>query len=382
MKKFFALILAILMAMPLFTTATAEDWEDGGYPDIYLDDATIKTIVGSYYSHVITAAKFKDGALAIMDGNKIGYFEGGNLVMEWSHPTTDFDFFFDVFDYPDAEYSICAVLGSDLVSFRDDLSMHIEAQNLYQFSFGEDAVYAYVLTDDGSLYYWSPYVYLLIAHDVEQAISFYGVTFFISDGCVYVVGAYVFDIGKMTQEYYRHHELHVIPLGPGHIDDYVDEAFGEEFEPNDERMAAFCEKYDFSFASVGQEMKYDITIEDFTDFPYTTVNYCLATFDLPADEYADPLVFTDISFYGNYGDLMVYLANDVELKQIRWVSVNSDDDSSDELFGLVASRCDWVGDGKVPGEEVYRYGDQLIHVGNLEDGRVYIYANNMRKVNE
>ena len=33
-------------------------------------------------------------------------------------------------------------------------------------------------------------------------------------------------------------------------------------------------------------------------------------------------------------------------------------------------------------ESTYRYGDQLIHIGCQEDCRVYIYANNMRKVSE
>ena len=32
MKKFFALILAVLMAMSLFATAAAEDWDEEAYP--------------------------------------------------------------------------------------------------------------------------------------------------------------------------------------------------------------------------------------------------------------------------------------------------------------------------------------------------------------
>jgi hypothetical protein len=104
-------------------------------------------------------------------------------------------------------------------------------------------------------------------------------------------------------------------------------------------------------------------------------------FEPPADEYADPLLFRDISFYGNDGDLLVYLANEVEIKQIRWVAADNDPDLTDELYGLIASRSDYVSSGS-NGEEIYRCGDQLIHIGCQEDGRVYIYANNMRKVNE
>ena len=382
MKKFFALILAVLMAMSLFATAAAEDWDEEAYPDIYLSDSELAEIVGPFYDRVYVAVRFKEGALAIMNGDEIGYFENGNMVMRWNHATSDFDYFFDVFAYPQADYSICAILdGGDIVSFRDDLTMGLEAHDIYEFALGDDAVYAYVLTEDKTLYYWSPYVYMPIASGVDQAITFYGITFLADENCISVIGADAFDIGKKSMDYYRHHDLRVVPLGSGSIDDYATEALGENFEPNDRRIAAFCEKYDFTFTIGGNEMKYDFSVEDFTEYPYTTINYCLTMFEPPADEYADPLLFRDISFYGNDGDLLVYLANEVEIKQIRWVAADNDPDLTDELYGLIASRCDYVSSGS-NGEEIYRCGDQLIHIGCQEDGRVYIYANNMRKVNE
>lgn len=383
MKKLFALILVMLMAMSLFTTAAAEGGDEEAYPDISLSDSELAEIVGPFYDRVYVAARFKEGALAIMNGDEIGYFENGNMVMKWNHATSEFDSFFDVFAYPQAEYSICAILiGGDIVSFRDDLSMCIEVHDVYEFVLGDDAVYAYRLTEDGTLYYWSPYVYMPISSGVEQAITFYGITFLADENGISVVGADAFDIGKMSMDYYRHHDIHVIPLGSGSIDDYATEALGEDFESNDSRIAAFCEKYNFTFTTGSNELKYDITVKDLAEYPYTTINYCLMAFEPPTDEYADPLLFRDIAFYGNAGDLMIYLANEVEIRQIRWASADNDPNLADELYGLVASESIYVRDNTSGKEEIYRYGDQLIHVGCQEDGRIYIYANNMRKVNE
>ena len=381
MKKFFALILAILLVMSLFTTAVAEDWDDE-YPDIYLDDSELAEIVGPYYGRIYVAARFKNGAVAIMDDDKVGYFENGNLVMEWSHPTSNEDYFFDVsYDYPDAEYDLCAILCDQIVSFYDDLTMRVEVNNVFSYAIGDDAVFAYDMADDRSLYYWSPYVRILIDTDVYEVSTFYGITFISDKTGVSILGVKAFDIGKMPQRFYNHHFVPLIPLGNYSIGDYVAEAYGDELEPDDQRMSAFFKKYDIKFSEWG-ETKLDFSIEDFAEYPYMTVNSILSAFAYPDDEYADPLMFSDIAFYGNAGDLLVYLANEVEIKQIRWVSTSDDPDLVDELFGLVASRCDYEGSGNADGEEVYRSGDQLIHVGCQEDGRVYIYANNMRKVNE
>ncbi len=383
MKKLFALILAILMAMPLFTAAAVEGRDEEAYPDIFLSDPEVAEIVGPFYNRVYAAVRFKEGALAIMSGDEIGYFENGSMVMKWNHATSEFDYFFDVFAYPEAEYSICAILiGGDIVSFRDDLSMSLEVHDVYEFALGDDAVYAYRLTEDGTLYYWSPYVYMPISSGVAQAITFYGMTFIADDNCISIVGADAFDIGKLSMDYYRHHDIHVIPLGDGSIDDYATEVLGEDFEPDESRIAAFCEKYEFSFTTGSDAIKHDFSLDDFAEYPYTTINYCLNAFQSPADEYADPLLFRDIAFYGYVGDLLIYLANEVEIKQIRWVSADYDPDLVDELCKLVDSESVYISSGSSGNEEIYRYGDQLIHIGCQEDGRAYIYANNRRKVNE
>ena len=383
MKKHLALILAILMTLPLFTAAAAEGLDQDAYPDIYLSDSELAKIVGPFYDRIYTAVRFKEGALAIMSGDEIGYFENGSMIMKWNHATSEFDCFFDVFAYPLAEYSICAILiGGDIVSFRDDLSMGLEVHDVYEFALGDDAVYAYRLSEDGMLYYWSPYVYIPISSGVEQAITFYGMTFLVNENCISIVGADAFDIGKLPMDYYRHHDIHVVPLGDGTIDDYATEALGENFEPDESRIAAFCEKYGFTFSTGSNEIKHDFSVSDFAEYPYTTVNYCLAAFDPPADEYADPLLFRDISFNGNTGDLLIYLANEVEIRQIRWVSADNGQNLVEELNNLVASESVYVSGGSSGKESIYRYGDQLIHIGCQEDGRVYIYANNMRKVSE
>ena len=85
MKKHLALILAILMTLPLFTAAAAEGLDQDAYPDIYLSDSELAKIVGPFYDRIYTAVRFKEGALAIMSGDEIGYFENGSMIMKWNH---------------------------------------------------------------------------------------------------------------------------------------------------------------------------------------------------------------------------------------------------------------------------------------------------------
>ena len=64
------------------------------------------------------------------------------------------------------------------------------------------------------------------------------------------------------------------------------------------------------------------------------------------------------------------------------MSADNDQNLVEELNNLVASESIYVSGGSSGKESIYRYGDQLIHIGCQEDCRVYIYANNMRKVSE
>lgn len=366
------LLLMVLMMVAALVPAAAGG--DGMIPGA--EEA--ERITEPFRSRVWKAARFGNGVLAVMSGNKVGYFEDSGLVFEWDHETTEEDFFFDVSQsYPEAEYPVCARLGNEIVSFREDLSMHTEAPDVFAVGISGEGVYACSLSPYGTLKYWSPYMSGVIAMDVQEAAARGGLILFRDGEGVKAVDADAYAIGKRTSDFLVHHPLPTVKIGDGALGDYAAEAFGEDPQPEEQRMAAFREKYGIDFSRWGK-VKHSVTIGDFAGFSGTTLNYVLERMDLPEDNWADPLVFSHISFYGYDGYFSVYAANDVEIDHVCWNSYDTSPETVAAIRAEVAGRCPQGTNQSdiYEDDEIFMVGYQTI-LSDLRDGHITAY--NMRK---
>ena len=400
MKKIIAILLVALFATSLFATASAS-YFDGNYG---LDRGEISEITGPYCDRVILATPWKDGLVATLEGDEVGYFVDGQVVAIWQCPTTDEDFFVDLSKgFPNAEYSLCLVLVTgELYSFRDDISMNIEETGVYLYGFCLDwedyfaqkgkSLYSYFfLKQDGALYYWSPYAKVLLtnanARDLVVNVDY---VFFSDDFGVHVINASLAEMNLHNQRFFSYHPLPIIDLGNVDIWEYCGGLYaidGDEFYSISE---PFDQKYGIDF-SIWGTAKTEFTLDDFAYYPSRSFYRLQEILDNPEGEYANPVIYHNVSFYGHDGYLSVRLQSRTEIEQIRWISYDGSFDINTDLEQIIfESGGIYIDSGTYEDEDItadaiYDYNGQLIHVCYYETDTSFetiVYANNMEILNE
>ena len=400
MKKFIAIILVAILATLSLATASAS-YFDGSYG---LDYDEIANITGAYSNRVMLATPWKDGVVATLEGDEVGYFVGGEAIAIWDCPTSYEDFFVDLSKgFPNAEYSLCLVLVTgELFSIRDDLSMNLEETDVYMYGFCLDwenyfaqkgqSLYAYFfIKQDGALYYWSPYAKVMLTnYDARDLVVNVDYIIFSDAAGVHVVNASLAEMNLHNQRYFSYHPLPIIDMGNVDIWEYSGGLYaldGDEFFSVSDW---FDQEYGVDF-SVWGNAKTEFTLDDFVYYPSRSFYRLQEILDNPEEEYANPVVYRNISFCGYSGHLMVKLSSQTEIEQIRWVC----DDSSFEVNTaieefVIESGGTFVDGGTyedrdITAEVVYNYEGQLIHIARYETGDKFetiIYANNMEILNE
>ena len=378
MRKLLAILLAIMMAISLAPVASADLFVSA----IAMNDDEIATHAGSYYDQVIYAARFKDGLVAIMHGDHLGYFVNGELVMRWDYPTSEEDFFFYVKDaYPKAEYDLCVMLGTTVYSIRNNLSMHEEISDVSYYGFDLDFAYIFAIRS-GALYYWSPYALVQVSDsDVYDMVVNVDYAFFDDASGGHVINASLRDMSRMTMRYYMYHPLQICDL-PSTFWDWYGEVYGWDENGLVDQSADFDQQFGIDFSGWGNP-KLDFAVEDFLTYPGMTVNELESIFDSPIEDYSNPIQFADISFYGHNGTLVAYYVDEATFKYIRWVSDSGSLELTEELKAIVAERGGFVKHNSFQDsnaeEDVYDVGGQMVHVGyQLIDDTIisFVYANN------
>ena len=387
MKKFVSLLLALVMAtiMIVCLPATAA----AGFEYDLPGDDELASILGDYSERAYASARFKDGVIALLFGDEIAYIVDGQPQMMYRHKTDpEGDFFFCVQEhYPDAEYNLCACVGNDILSFRDNLAMEVELENVYTSDFGTDYMFCFNL-EEGCLILWTPYTKLLVAkNDVTDVVTTGEYAFFTDAFGSHAFGASLADICKKTDAYLRRHPIPIVDLGDLDIWDIYPELYWYDENGFVDNTASFNEEYGIDFSSWGSA-KHDFTFEDFPIYTRASVRTITETFDVPLDIYDNPLVYYDITFYGFEGYLQFYRASDLDLEKIYWY----DNEGSGELTLELCNILEDAG-GKVLRtdvlemyglEYVYDLGGQIIHVGYTDEygPTTYVYAYNPERVDE
>ena len=385
MKKLISLLLTLVLVVTMAACLPAVAMA-GVDPDSPGDDE-LAAIMGSYYPRAFSSARFKDGVIALMNGNEIGYFVGGKAEMIWRHETDpECDFLFCVNDYyPDAAYSLCGVAGNDVLSFRDNISMVVELDNVYTYGFGEDYLFFFRLIN-GCLYLWTPYIEQQISdYNAFDVITTGAYAFYADDRGDHVFGASLADICKKTQEYIDHHPIPIVDLD-GNIWDYYPELYWYDDGGLVDNTADFNRQYGIDFSAWGHS-KHSVTLDDFVYYVRHMPKVVRADFDIPFSDYYNPLIYPDIDFYSFDGYVEFELASEVELKKFTWFSHEGSADMAKQIGGIITNsggmyvRTDLLDMDGV--ELVYEYDGQLIHVGCLiGDPTTYVYAFNPEIVEE
>ena len=401
MKKLFTILLVALLATLLFSAASAEYYEDDYGPSY--DE--IVSVTGPYSDRVLTAAQWKDGLVATLDGDEVGYFVNGKAVMIWKCPTSYEDFFVDLSKgFPNAPYSLCLVLSTgELYSFRDDISMNIEETGIYLYGFnldysdyfaqrGKSLDSYFFLKQDGAFYYWSPYAKVqLTGFDAQTLVINFDYIFFSDSTGVHVINASLAEMNLHDQRFFSYHPLPVINIGDVDIYEFYGGLYA--IDENNEfcfEGDAINQEYGIDF-SIWGSTKAEFTLHDFSYYPPRSFYRLQEVMDCPEEEYANPVIYRNISFCGYDGYLAVYQYTNSEIKQIRWVcaenrpGVDTEIEQHIQESGGVFVSSGTYEDEEISAETVFSYEGQLIHVGrrNTEDGfEIVVYANNMEILNE
>ena len=385
MKKFLSLILTLVLAATMIVCLPAV--ASAGFNPDSPGDEDLAAVMGAYYPRAFSAANFKDGVIALMEGNEIGYFVGGKPEMIWRHETDpECDFLFCVNDYyPNAEYALCGFIGNDVLSFKDDISMEVEFDNVYTYDFGEDYLFFFRIRG-GSLYLWTPYFEQLISeHNATDVITTGVYAFYADDRGNHVFGASLADICKKTQDFLGYHPIPVIDLD-GDIWDYYPELYWYDEDGFVDNTANFNQEHGIDFASWGNP-KHNLTVDDFVHYVRANINVVTADFDVPFSGYYDPLIYPDIDFYSFDGYVEFELASDIKMNKLTWFSHEGSPDMAMQIGDIITNsggayvRTDLLDyDGA---ELVYEYDGQLFHVGYMMgDPTTYVYVFNPDTVDE
>ena len=389
MKKFVSLMLAIVMAAMLTVCLPTAALAEVNFTAEPMDDAELKKTMGEYYDRCIGAACFEYGAIALMEGDEIGYFAFGNTETVWNHATdVERDIFFRVGEgYPDAGYDLCAYAGNDVLSFRSGEMMEIEMTNVWTYDFGEDYLY-FISIDGGALTLWTPYAHIILATDgVYDAVVNRDYLLFSDAHGGHVVNARMSDICKKTQAYLSYHMPPIIDMGNVEIWDYYPELYWYDEYGLVDNTADFNNEFGINFDAWGSS-KHDFSLDDFATYVSMPINGILNTFDIPLEMYEDPFTYPDITFNGHSGYLQFYRASDFELKSIYWYDNEGTPGLIDELCKLVEdaggklARTDVLEGYGV--EYVYKLNGRYIHVGYTDENgpTSYIYAYNPNTYDE
>ena len=398
MKKILVILFAILLATILYSTAFAVDFNE----DIELTDAEISSMAGIYSGRVLKAARFKDGMIATLDGNEVAYYVNGEQVMLWRHETSPDDAFYSTkIAYPDAEFDLFAVLGTDICSFSDDIEIRQEATGVvcqglidnyadYLWEHEGAVCYQFFTINDGAFHIWTPYAYVMVSNSGVQYVATEGeYVFFYDDYGLHAINACLSEINRRSQRYFRYHPLQIVELK----DTDLWEIYGGMYWFNEEGVLRdgselFNEQYGADITKWGHP-KTDFTVEDFSYYVHCSAASIEGTFDSPAEDYSTPIVYDNIDFYGHNGRLVILLATITDVRRITWESYESSEEITAELESIVAAQGVPSASADRPDvehvESVYEVGDQLIHVcTRYENGeeQSYVYANNRDKVFE
>ncbi len=400
MKKIIAILLTALFAITLCTTASASYYDDEFGPNY--DE--IADAVGPFMDRVILAAYWKDGMIATLYGDEVGYFVNGEPIKIWRCPTSDEDQLIDLTKgFPDADYSLCLVLISgELFSFRDDLSMNLEEVGVYMYcrrlaygdyfaQQGQSLYCCFFLKQDGSLYYWSPYAKVLLTNaNAENIIINFDYVLFSDDFGVHVINASLAEMNLHNQRFFSYHPLPIVDMGDIDIWQFAGGLYNENDGVFYRSSDWFDQEYGIDF-SIWGSTKAEFTLHDFSYYPPRSFYRLQEVMDCPEEEYANPVIYRNISFCGYDGYLAVYQYTNSEIKQIRWIctenhtGVDTEIEQRIQESGGVFVSSGTYEDEDISAETVFSYEDQLIHVGrrNTEDGfEIVVYANNMEILNE
>ena len=406
MKKIIAILLVAILATLSLTTVFAEDF----YGDDWCGDTygpsyeEIVSITGSYSDRVLSAMNWKDGLVATLEGDEVGYFVDGKVVALWPCPTSYEDFFIDLSKgFPDAEYSLCLVLVTgELITFHDNISMNLEETDVYTYGFnldwsdyfmrkGKSLNSYFFLNQGGALYYWSPYAKVLLSiGNVNAIVVNVDYVLFADDAGVHVINASLAEMNLHNQRFFSYHPLPIIDMGNVNIWDFCGDLYGVEGTDFVRTSDWFDQKYGTDF-SIWGSIKARFTLEDFAYYPSRNIYALQEAMDTPEDDYANPIVYHDVSFCDHDGYLAAHLLSPTVIKQLRWTcydgSVGVYNDIKRYILGaggvLVSSGT--YQDGEFIEESVYKYTDQLIHVAYRDNGgdfEIVVYANNMEVLNE
>ncbi len=391
MRKFFTILLAIvLMVTMTVTVASADIFND----DIAMEDNEIAKHAGNYYNRVFMAARWKDGIVATLEGDEVGYFVNGNPVAIWPHETTYEDFFCSTkIAYPNSDYDLFAVLGSDICSFRDDISMAIEVEDVSFFGFPEDELNRFFLAKcgapcshffvmkDGVLSFWSPYAFVTLSNSGVYRVNADGeYVFFADDFGTHVLNASLAEMNKHNQRYFSYHPIEIVDLDTDEFLDYCGSLYVWDFDGIHPETEEFDKRFGIDLSKWGHP-KMDFNVEDFWFFIDHSAALMQRTFDCPEGDYKNPTIYNNIEFYGLKGRLVVSLFNMFEIKGISWESYDSSEDTTQKLKntlitkGILISENVKTDDGGI--ESTYNVDGQLIHVGirNADGSPVsYVYA--------
>ena len=389
MKRFFVVLLAIvLMAAMTITTASADIFND----DIAVEDDEIAKHAGNYYNRIFMAARWKDGIVATLEGDEVGYFVDGTPVAIWPHETTYEDFFCSTkVAYPNSQYDLFAVLGSDICSFRDDISMAIEAENVSFFGFPEDEFNLYFLAKNGApcshffvmnsglLLFWSPYAFVTLANSGVHRVNVDGeYVFFADDYGTHILNASLAEMNKRNQRYFSYHPIEIVDLDTDEFLDYCGTLYEWDFDGIHPQTEEFDKRFGIDL-SVWGHPKIDFTVDDFRFYIEHSMMLMYRTFDCPEGNYENPTIFNNLDFYGLKGRLVVSLFNMLEIEGIRWESYDSSENTTQKLKNTLITKGILISDNVKTDddgiESVYNVDGQLIHVGiRYENGSPVSYA--------
>ena len=369
MKKVFLFLFVIIVATLLFSTASANIFND----DIAMDSTEIAQIAGPYASRVCKAARWKDGMVAILDNDQIAYFiaEQDEPVMVWEHPTYDYDFFFSTtVAWPDAEYDLCVVFGDrEVYSFRNNLSMAFEIGDLTYFGFDENFAY-FFSNQEGRLFFWSPYAKVpIVCDDAQDVIVEADYVFFNDRNGGHVIDASVEAMNRHNQFYFIYHPLRIVDFG----DDFWNHC--GLYEHSEE----FDREYGLDFTRWGYP-KTEIKLSEFVYYTDRSYSAITEDFDLSAKEFDNPAIHDGVSFCGHDGYLLVFCMGFNNVKRLCWVSHSGSAELTAELREIVAAECTPTDSNvrfndDVIEEYAYSLQGNIIHVGlTIYEGETISYV--------